>query len=111
MRLKPTFNRSEPGIWISGAAHAAMLGAAIFAFSSPTFPEAQEGIAVEVITDNQFSQITKGEETAKQVQATPKPRAPRKRPPRRGKRPRRPRPRPTARSGRPRKPRLWRSVR
>ena len=74
MRLKPTFNRSEPGIWISGAAHAAMLGAAIFAFSSPTFPEAQEGIAVEVITDNQFSQITKGEETAKQVQAAPKPR-------------------------------------
>lgn len=74
MRLKPTFNRSEPGIWISGAAHAAMLGAAIFAFTSPTFPEAQEGIPVEVITDNQFSQITKGEETAKQVQAAPKPR-------------------------------------
>ena len=74
MRLKPTFNRSEPGVWISGVAHAAMLGTAIFAFTSPTFPEAQEGIAVEVITDNQFSQITKGEETAKAVQANPKPR-------------------------------------
>ncbi len=74
MRLKPTFNRSEPGLWVSGAAHAAMLGAAIFAFSAPQFPEAQEGIPVEVITDNQFSQITKGEESAKAVQETPKPR-------------------------------------
>ena len=38
------------------------------------FPEAQEGIPVEIITDNQFSQITKGVTTAKDVQPTPKPR-------------------------------------
>jgi colicin import membrane protein len=71
--LKPNFDRSEPGLWVSGAAHAAMLGAAIFAFTAPSFPEAQEGIPVEVITDNQFSQITKGEREAAAQQ--PKPRA------------------------------------
>ncbi|MDQ4135731.1 MAG: protein TolA, partial [Pseudomonadota bacterium] len=74
MRLKPTFNRSEPGLWVSGAAHAAMLGAAIFAFSAPHFPEAQEGIPVEVITDNQFSEITRGEKTASEVKPDPNPR-------------------------------------
>jgi colicin import membrane protein len=72
--LKLKFNTSEPGFWLSGAAHAAMLGAAIFTLGSQTFPEAQEGIPVEIVTDNQFSQITKGEEKAKAVQPTPKPR-------------------------------------
>nr|WP_210496933.1 cell envelope integrity protein TolA [Microvirga antarctica] len=74
MKLK--FNTSEPGFWISGAAHVAILGAALFTISSVAkFPDAQEGIAVEVLTDNQFSQITKGEKTAKEVLAAPKPRA------------------------------------
>jgi colicin import membrane protein len=73
--LKLKLNTSEPGVWVSGVAHAALLGAALFSLSAPSFPEAQEGIPVEIITDNQLSQITKGETSAKQVQPTPKPRA------------------------------------
>jgi colicin import membrane protein len=73
--LKRTFNPSQPGVWVSGIAHVALIAAAIFTISSASFPEAEEGIPVEVITENQFSQITKGEKTAKTVQETPKPRA------------------------------------
>jgi colicin import membrane protein len=73
--LKIKFNTSEPGFWISGISHAALLVAGLAAYTAPTFPDAQEGIPVEIITDNQFSQITKGERDAKQVQPTPKPRA------------------------------------
>jgi colicin import membrane protein len=73
--LKLKFNTSEPGFWISGVAHAALLVGAMFALSSVSeFPEAEEGIPVEVITDNQLSQITKGVKTAKEVQPTPRPR-------------------------------------
>ena len=76
MALKDHFNPSEPGFWISGVAHAALLTAALIGLPyASEFPEAQEGIPVEVITDNQFSQITKGETDAKAVQPTPKPRA------------------------------------
>jgi colicin import membrane protein len=74
--LKDHFNPSEPGFWVSGVAHAAVLVAAMVGFSSAAeFPDAQEGIPVEVITDNQFSQITKGEKTAKAVTPDQKPRA------------------------------------
>jgi colicin import membrane protein len=73
--LKIRFNPSEPGFWVSGLAHAGLLAAAVFTLTAPRFPDAQEGIPVEVITDNQFSEITKGETTAKQVQTDPKPRA------------------------------------
>ncbi|WP_201863060.1 cell envelope integrity protein TolA [Microvirga soli] len=72
MKLK--FSTSEPGFWVSGVAHAALLTAAMIGLSSVAeFPEAQEGIAVEIITDSQLSQITKGEANAKAPQ--PKPRA------------------------------------
>jgi colicin import membrane protein len=73
--LKFKFNTSEPGFWISGVAHAAILVGVMLTLSSVAeFPEAEEGIPVEVITDNQLSQITKGVTTAKEVQPTPKPR-------------------------------------
>ncbi len=76
MALKLKFNPSEPGFWVSGVAHVAVLAAALVGLPYATsFPEAQEGIPVEVITDNQFSQITKGETDAKSVQPTQKPRA------------------------------------
>src|SRR5829696_3583331 len=68
------FNRVEPGAWVSGAAHAAILAAGLLALPSSTFPEAQEGIPVEVITDNQFSEITRGEKTAKEVKPEANPR-------------------------------------
>ena len=76
MALKLKFNPSEPGFWVSGVAHVALLAAAMLGLSvGAEFPEAQEGIPVEIITDNQFSQITKGETNAKEVQPKPKPRA------------------------------------
>jgi colicin import membrane protein len=65
VRLK--FDKMEPGIWVSGAAHAAVLAGSLFVLGSSTFPEAQEGIPVEVITDNQFSEITRGETSAKEI--------------------------------------------
>jgi colicin import membrane protein len=70
-----TFNRSEPGLWLSGGAHVALFLAGVLSFSSTKLPDADEGIPVEVITDNQFSEITKGELQAKQPQPVPKPRA------------------------------------
>ena len=70
-----SFERTRPGVWLSGAAHAALLGAAIFTFASDKLPDADEGIPVEVMTDSQFSEITRGEITAAKVQPDPKPRA------------------------------------
>ena len=69
------FDRSEPGAWVSGAAHAAILAAAIVGLSWDTLPEAQEGIAVEVVTDNHFAEMTRGERQAETVQPELKPRA------------------------------------
>jgi colicin import membrane protein len=68
------FDKVEPGLWLSGAAHAAILAAGLLAYSSSTFPEAQEGIPVEILTDNQFSEITRGEKTAQEVKPDPRPR-------------------------------------
>lgn len=59
---------------MSGTAHAAVLAAGLFAFASQKLPDAEEGIPVEVVTDNQLSEITRGETRAKQVQPQPKPR-------------------------------------
>jgi colicin import membrane protein len=60
---------------VSGALHAALLGALVFGFAfSQKFPEAEEGIPVEVVTDNQLSEITRGETNAKAPQPDPKPR-------------------------------------
>ncbi|MFL5226513.1 MAG: protein TolA, partial [Microvirga sp.] len=74
MALKLKFNTSEPGLWVSGVTHVSLLAAALIGLSvGVEFPEAQEGIPVEIITDNQLSQITRGETNAKAPQ--PKPRA------------------------------------
>ena len=51
-------------MWLSGAAHAALLVAGLVAFTTEKLPDATEGIPVEVITDNQLSEITRGETTA-----------------------------------------------
>ncbi len=65
----------RPGLWVSGAAHAGILLAAFVAFTSDKLPDADEGIPVEVITDNQLSEMTKGQIQASKVQPDPKPRA------------------------------------
>lgn len=70
------FEWSEPGVWVSSFGHVAMLVAGLVAFSgTPTFEPADEAIAVEIITDSQISQVTRGEKTAPIVQPTPRPRA------------------------------------
>lgn len=65
----------RPGLWVSGAAHAGILLAALVAFTSDKLPDADEGIPVEVITENQLSEMTKGQIQASKVQPDPKPRA------------------------------------
>ncbi len=69
-----SFDRTRPGFWLSGAAHVALLGAGLIAFTADKLPDAEEGIPVEMITDNQLSQITRGETSAPKVQPDPKPR-------------------------------------
>ena len=59
-----SFDRREPGVWISAGLHAAVLIVALVGISTEVLPEAQEGVPVEVITENQFSEITKGERNA-----------------------------------------------
>jgi colicin import membrane protein len=72
LRLSP----SEPGIAVSGAAHLALLLTMILAFAgAKKFDDAQESIAVEVVTDSQFNEIMKGEKTAPAVRPDAQPRA------------------------------------
>ena len=76
MALK--LDRREPGVWISVGTHVAVVAAAIIGISAPALPEAQEGVPVEVITENQFSELTKGERNAEKPLSDAKPRADRK---------------------------------
>jgi colicin import membrane protein len=63
------FNPREPGVAVSAGAHVALLAATLIAFADTRkFDDAQEAIPVEMISDQQFSQITKGEKTGKQPQ-------------------------------------------
>jgi colicin import membrane protein len=65
-------NSSEPGLIVSGAVHVAVLLLTLVAFAgSRKFEDAQEAVPVEMITDQQFNQIMKGEKTAKEVKQTP----------------------------------------
>ena len=70
------FRPSEPGVIVSAVGHAALLVATLAVFSdAPQFKEAEESVPVEVVTNEQFNQIMRGEKTAKEVKPTP-PRAP-----------------------------------
>ncbi|MDB5572155.1 MAG: Cell division and transport-associated protein TolA [Hyphomicrobiales bacterium] len=62
---------SEPGVYLSAAAHAALLVAALVSFSGTPRPmDAAEAIPVEMITDSQFNEVMKG------VRDAPKPAPP-----------------------------------
>jgi colicin import membrane protein len=62
-------NLREPGVAVSAGAHVALLAATLIAFAdTKKFDDAAEAIPVEMMSDQQFSQIMKGEKTAKQVQ-------------------------------------------
>ena len=72
--LRALLDRRQPGFWLSAGAHGALLLAAVLSFSSSKLPDADEGIPVEVLTDNQFSEITKGETNAAKPMPNAKPR-------------------------------------
>ena len=58
----------NPGLAVSGSVHLCLLGLALFSFSgTPPLNDAQESIPVAVLSDEQFSQIMKGEKTAAEV--------------------------------------------
>jgi colicin import membrane protein len=66
------FSSAEPGVIISGVAHVALLLATLVVFSDTSkFEDAQESVPVEMITDQQFNQIMKGDKQAKEVKPTP----------------------------------------
>lgn len=70
------FTFREPGLLISSVAHVAVLTAGLVAFTSvQPFPDADEGIPVEMITENMFSEITRGETDASEAVENPQPRA------------------------------------
>lgn len=57
--------RENPGTAISSGAHVVLLAAALLSFShAPKFDDAQESIPVEMVSDQEFNQIMKGEKTA-----------------------------------------------
>ncbi|MGY6569461.1 MAG: hypothetical protein ACXIVE_10760 [Salinarimonas sp.] len=60
-----SFSLREPGLLISSIAHVALLVGGLVTFSSVApFPDADEGIPVEFITEEQFSQAARGERDA-----------------------------------------------
>ena len=63
----------HPGLVVSSATHAALLLAALVSFSqTPKFTDADETVPVEMVSDQQFNLIMKGEKTAQKIQPTPK---------------------------------------
>ncbi|MCC5978173.1 MAG: cell envelope integrity protein TolA [Salinarimonas sp.] len=63
----------EPGLMLSTVAHVALLTAGLVSFSGiAPLPEADEGIPVEFITENQFSQISRGETDAPEALDEPR---------------------------------------
>src|SRR3981081_4141826 len=59
----------NPGFAVSGGVHFGLLALALFSLSvSPQFDGAQESVPVELLSAQQFNQITKGEKSAAQVE-------------------------------------------
>ncbi len=77
MRFIRAFSTKEPGVAVSAVGHAAILVAGLVAFgtSPQPFKDAEEAIAVEVVSPSDLNEVTRGERTAKAVQDAPKPHA------------------------------------
>ena len=73
MKLPSKFR--EPGVWVSSGVHVAVLTVALMSVAAPALPDAQEGVPVEVMTEQQFSELTKGEKNADKPMPDAKPRA------------------------------------
>ncbi|MFZ4532317.1 MAG: protein TolA, partial [Alsobacter sp.] len=69
------FDRSQPGVYISGIAHAGLLAVALVSFADAKPTETPESVAVEMISPAEFSQMTRGEKTAPEPKPQPRPRA------------------------------------
>ena len=74
---KRLFSKQEPGVAVSAFGHAAMVAAGLVAFGTTPVPfkDADEAIAVEIVSPSTLNEVTRGEKTAPAVQDTPKPRA------------------------------------
>lgn len=67
------FDWKQPGYITSAIAHLALLLAALLAFSdTKKFEDAQESIAVEVISEAQLNDVPKGDKAAKDIKPKPK---------------------------------------
>lgn len=73
--MRIPFRRNEPGVWVSAATHVGLLTVALLSVAAPALPDAQEGVPVEVMTEQQYSELTKGERNADAPQPNAKPRA------------------------------------
>lgn len=65
-------SRSEPGFPLSSAIHAGLLLAALVLFSDKRFDDAVELAPVDLVTDSEFTQVMKGEKTAREIKPTPR---------------------------------------
>jgi colicin import membrane protein len=64
---------NRPGYVLSGSAHAALLVATLLSFAQTRkFDDAQESVAIETVTDQQFNEVMKGDKTAKEVKPLPR---------------------------------------
>ena len=75
--MRHLISRHEPGVAVSAMAHAAVLVAALATFGTTPKPyeDAQEAIAVEVVSPSALNEVTRGERQAPAVVETPRPRA------------------------------------
>ena len=66
-------SRSKPGFVVSSVVHAGLLIAALVLFSDARkFDDAQEMIPVDIVTDSQLNQLTKGEKSARDPKPSPR---------------------------------------
>ena len=73
--LRSLLDWRQPGGFVSVAGHAAMLIVGLAAFSSAKpFTPAQEGVAVDVISEREFNEMMKGEKKGEK-RPEPQPRA------------------------------------
>ncbi len=70
--LKRFFDWRKPGAALSAGGHAMLLVASVYAFhSAQPFQPATEAVAVDVISDQQFNEMMKGDKTSKIIAKEP----------------------------------------
>ncbi len=65
----PSFSTAEPGLPLSAAGHVLLFAVGLIGFTGqpPRFDELQEAVPVEVVTEQQLRELTKGEQQAKEA--------------------------------------------